>query len=177
MPYSDEELLEDLRRVGDEVGHVPSIKEYRQKGQHSDKTYFERFGSWQAAQEAAGYRSNNSDRKISDDELLEEINRLADELGHRPSSSEMNQQGRFWKSTYQDHFSTWSAALEEAGFEAPGSEIEISDEEIYEDIRRVAAKLDKAPSIREMNNHGKYSPPTYSRPCGTWTKTREAALE
>jgi DNA-directed RNA polymerase subunit RPC12/RpoP len=50
---ANEELIEDLQRVAEEVGHPPTTREYREHGQHKYETLSKRWGSWDAALEAA----------------------------------------------------------------------------------------------------------------------------
>lgn len=47
--------------------------------------------------------------------LLDELERLADELGETPSAPEMNEMGEFCVMTYANRFGSWNEALEEAG--------------------------------------------------------------
>jgi len=51
---SEEMLIEDLRRLDDELGHPPSQQEVREHGQHSSTTYHRHFGGLGAALELAG---------------------------------------------------------------------------------------------------------------------------
>lgn len=49
-----EELLEELRRLKDELSHSPRIGDMREQGRYSTHAYMDRFGGWVAAQESAG---------------------------------------------------------------------------------------------------------------------------
>lgn len=44
-----EELLDELRRLADELDHSPTRREMRRYGNYSDTTYVHRFGSWSDA--------------------------------------------------------------------------------------------------------------------------------
>lgn len=56
--YSDEEYLEDLRRVARELDRVPTGAEYTDHGDHDRSSLTRRFGGWNAALAAAGLPSN-----------------------------------------------------------------------------------------------------------------------
>lgn len=66
-------------------------------------------------------------QKITDDELLEEIRRLADSLGrHPPTKPDMDEHGEYYSRSYRLRFGSWSEAVERAGFE-PREEIDPKD--------------------------------------------------
>lgn len=52
--YSDDELLEDLRRVADKVGESPTAQQYHERGKYAPSTFGHRFGSWNEAKVEAG---------------------------------------------------------------------------------------------------------------------------
>jgi len=51
----DDALLEDIREVADELGHVPSRSQYHEHGNFTRRMAKTRFGSWPDAVEAAGF--------------------------------------------------------------------------------------------------------------------------
>ncbi|WP_435147174.1 homing endonuclease associated repeat-containing protein [Halobaculum sp. P14] len=110
MRYSDDDLLADIRDVASKLGTTPTLQTYREHGSHSASTMYDRFGSWRDAVDAAGFDPHDPMEKISDEDLIEELRRLRDELGSEPSAGEMNEHGKYWVSTYRNHFESWSAA-------------------------------------------------------------------
>ena len=56
-------------------------------------------------------------QKIPAADLIAELQRLADELGHPPGVAELNELGNYAHMTYVRRFGTWNAAVEAAGFE------------------------------------------------------------
>lgn len=106
-------LLEDLRRVADELEKTPTIAEYDDHGTYSASTYRHRFGTWREAVEAAGLEPPPKPVR-TEAELLEELHRLAKDLGKRPTASTMADEGAYAVATYQRRFGSWSAALEAA---------------------------------------------------------------
>lgn len=57
---------------------------------------------------------DNHPRYIPSDDLLAEMNRLENELGHPPSRNEMVKFGEYSAKPYYNHFGSWTAALEAA---------------------------------------------------------------
>lgn len=117
-----------------------------------------------------------STNKLERDELLDEINRLADDLGTTPTASAMNEHGQYSTSPYYRVFGSWSAALQEAGFESPTVPKERSTSELLAEIRRLADDSDP-PAQAEMKHDGAYAPETYRSRFGSWAAAlREAGF-
>lgn len=53
--YTEEELLDELRRLARIKGHAPRKRDMTNDGKHSHRTYILRFGSWSESVEAAGF--------------------------------------------------------------------------------------------------------------------------
>lgn len=176
MPrYNDEQLLEDIRRLAGELGHPPTLQEYREQGEYGATTLYERFGSYRDALRKAGFEAREPQTEVSEEELLEELHRLTEELGERPTADQMDQQGEYWVSTYQSHFESWAQAVEEAGYETPHPSRRVSKEALLEDLERVAEEIGGRPTLRDVEEHGEYGPMTYIRRFGSWNEALEAA--
>lgn len=177
MPYSDDDLLEDIRTVAAKVGETPTLNDYRDHGTAAVTTIYSHFGSWQDALTAAGYEPREPDSEVTDEELLGELERLADELGSRPTAAEMDDHGAYWASTYRRTFGSWTAACEAAGLETsqPVAQETLSEEVLIEELNRVAEVCGPPPSVSNMRDEGKFSPRTYSRRFGSWNAAVKAA--
>lgn len=117
-----------------------------------------------------------SSNKLERDELLEEIDRLADEIGTTPTTSDMNKCGKYSVPPYYRVFGSWTAALQAAGFEPPTVPKERSTSELLTEIRRLADDSDP-PSQADMDTDGAYAPETYRARFGSWTAAlREAGF-
>ena len=57
-PYTDDELLEDLRELADELNKTPTAHELSEHTSHSHSLYQDRFGSWNNALEEAELEVN-----------------------------------------------------------------------------------------------------------------------
>ncbi|AUX09314.1 hypothetical protein AArcSl_1685 [Halalkaliarchaeum desulfuricum] len=181
MPVSTQALIDELHRLTEKLGGPPTLAQLREHGEYSATTYYDRFGSWNNALEAAGYASRDPDSKIPVDDLLEELQRLADELGEPPSAAQMNEHGDYWASTYRDRFGSWNEALAKAGF-GPGErrDAQISEQDLLDELRRLGDASDEPapPTFEMMDESGRYGARTYIRHFGSWNKAvQEAGFE
>jgi len=110
---SEEDLISELNTFAEELGHVPRKDEMREQGKRSASVYQKRFGSWNDALRAADLQPNEGER-IPREELLAELRAVADELGHSPTTTEMNEHGKFTIRPYQRVFGAWRTALQAA---------------------------------------------------------------
>lgn len=108
---SKRDLVEELRRLGDDLDKRPTFREMDAEGAYDPTTYIREFGSWNAALEAADFDPPST---LTKDALRTELQRLADELDKRPSQRDMNKHGNHSHTTYIRHFGSWSEALNAA---------------------------------------------------------------
>jgi len=170
-----ESLCAELRRLAEELDKVPTGQEMVSHGYHGLNTYTNRFGSWNGALEAASLSRKPDRKKRSDQELLAEIERLADELGQTPSSRDMAEHGEFGRITYRKHFGSWNNALEAAGFDRRRPKRKTSESELVAELRRLADELGTTPTTEDMQRGGEFSPGTYINRFGSWSAALEAA--
>jgi hypothetical protein len=110
------ELIDELHSVKKQLGKTPGMREMDQHGRFDSTTYEAKFGTWNDALKAAGLNPIlRSD--IPEPELIDEIERLADELNRPPTRDEMEQRGAFSGSIYARRFGTWTDGLLEAGLD------------------------------------------------------------
>ncbi|WP_155118167.1 homing endonuclease associated repeat-containing protein [Halorubrum sp. T3] len=119
-------ILDDIRRVADKLGKPPTAKEMSEHGEYSQRVCQNKFGSWNEALREAGYAPNRKFR-LTDQDLVDEIDRLAEQFGRPPSSGEMDRVGEYHRWTYDHRFGGWEEALTEAGFSQPRSYQERSE--------------------------------------------------
>lgn len=113
MTYTDAELCEALRAFDDEEGHPPTVPEANARdGFPHSQTFVYRFGSWNAALDAAGLGARN--RRRTDEELLADLRKCADD--EYPSYAVVAaREDMVHPETYRVRFGTWNAAHEAAG--------------------------------------------------------------
>ena len=176
-----DELLAELRRLHDELGHVPRVADMDNHGAYSYGVYYNRFGSWIDAVSDAGLETEGPTRgpdPIPEEELLAELQRLHDDLGEVPKTTDMNRHGKYSDVTYRNRFDSWDEAISDAGLD-PG-EIQrgsnpIPSEELLAELRVLSDEVDGAPRKLDMNAHGEYSADTYRLRFGSWLNALEEA--
>ncbi|WP_235019751.1 HNH endonuclease [Natrialba sp. INN-245] len=170
---SDEQLLTELERLGDELGRSPTISEMDELGAYAAGTYKDHFDSWTNALQLVGYEPIKEYR-VSKEAILDDIASLADALGKPPTASEMRLKGKYSVKLAQNHFGSWNKALQAAGYD-PHHRHRISDEALLEELHRLVDELDKVPTAQEMRDHGQYSQRPYFRRWDSWQAAIQAA--
>jgi len=170
---TNEELLDELERLADAVDGTPTSAQMISKGAYNPETYRKYFGSWNAALEAIGHEPHHQSARVAGDELLADIQRLSEEFDRRPTATDIIEHGNHGIATYQRRFGSWSAALEEAGFDPDADRV--SDEELLDDLQRLHEELDKVPSILDVEAESAHSPTTYQNRFGSWSAALDAA--
>lgn len=116
--YTDEDILEELRAAAARLGRSPTMREFARdpEARVHPQTVIEHFGTWNAAKRAAGLYPR---RFLTREELLEQLQRLGDELGRVPTARDLADRRRSFPSAslYAHTFGSLADALREAGFE------------------------------------------------------------
>lgn len=118
-------------------------------------------------------------RGLSDDELLEDLQRVARKLGRDTVTiSEYTEHRLGHATTIQRRFRSWFKALADAGLKASRSRIGISDEELFENLRAVWTSLGRQPSYGEIKTPlSQYSAGTYEKRFGRWSQALQQFVE
>ena len=165
---SKDQLLNEIRRLHDELGKVPSYQEMNDHGEYSVYTYSRVFGSWNEAVESAGYTSHTNPTPKSKKELLAELERIAEKCNRKPTRRDLEEHGSVSANTYSNKFGSWNAALKAAGFEPRTIGQRISRDKLRSELEMLAEELDTSPTTTDMAEKGSYSPSTYIRRFGSW---------
>ena len=169
----DAELLEDMRRAARRLGKGRlGASEYRRLGGYSPSTVVRRFGSWNAAVERAGLEAP---AQASDEELLEDLRRVAGRLGRdRLGQDEYNRRGRYNHQMIARRFGSWGKAVERAALATAGRPHPGVDDLFY-NILAVWLKLGRRPASTEFRRPlSKFSIRPYLYYFGTWRKAMAA---
>ena len=114
--------------------------------------------------------------RIPEKELLDELERLAEELGRSPTTEDMKKQGEYSVVTYISRFNGWNDSLEEAGL-TPTTNHNIPSPTLLAELRRLVDETGKLPTRSMMDNKGKFCAATYTRRFDSWDDAlREADL-
>lgn len=114
-------------------------------------------------------------RNIPDEELLQDLTRVAKELGKdKVTIDEYNERGKFHNTTLTRRFGSWFTALKKAGLKKTRN-LNIPDEELFENLVNVWGKLGKQPKYSDLTSQtSKYASATYEKRFGGWRKALEA---
>ncbi|AQL44476.1 hypothetical protein BV210_04915 [Halorientalis sp. IM1011] len=114
-----QEVITAIQALADDLGRPPTAYEMDDLGEHATKVAQQRFGSWNAALQEAGFDPHKR-RNIPEEELLKELTQLCDDLGHVPSTVEMREHGENTIYPYIRRYGSWKQAVEAAGMEYRG---------------------------------------------------------
>lgn len=177
--YSEEELLSDLRSLRDKLGRPPKTTDLTfREDVATSATYNNRFGSWSEALEAAGIEPEDTQSRAADhipleerkQELVEELRRVAEDLGHTPTTAEVDEFAGFSVGAYRGAFGDWESALQAIGLE-PRDRANIPEEVLVDDLRTFAEYgpgNTTTPRASEMDAVGPHTSSTYENRFGSW---------
>ncbi len=115
--YSDEEVLGDLRRLFKKLKRLPTPQDVINHGKYYPSTYFYRFGGVIKAREKAGLGSDKLQKEpvISEQELLQELHRLAKVFKRPPTYNDLVEHAKYSYSVYSNRFGGIEKAKRKAG--------------------------------------------------------------
>ena len=117
---TDSELIESLQRKAKELGRAPMLREIDEdKDMTSYTVYCLRFGTYTNALKKAGLGlDRRSWSKFTNSELIELLQKKAEELGRSPTKNDLkNDITMPGFTTFQSHFGTYTNALLAAGLQ------------------------------------------------------------
>lgn len=190
--YSDDAILEDLRRVSQSSANEPfTMSFYSTRGLYSPSCVKRRFGGWQEALEAAGIGSrfegplttdrmkSQPGRAMSNDDILAQIRAISERLGKASlSGADIVANSAITQSQLFRRFGSVSAALRQAGVEQVSHGRRHTEDEVFENLLKVWTHYGRPPTVSEMDKPpstvGKY---TYIHRYGGWRKALKAFVE
>lgn len=180
--YSDEALLNELRRVA-ELIHSPKIskREFKHYSCVHWSTLERRFGSWNKALYAAGLseRVDKSKETVTKEMVISELQRVSKIHDNKTfSRDEFNENALFSDHVVRKLFGTWHKAMQAAGMSTNALGKRYTDEECFENLLQVWTHHGRQPTHREMTQPpSKVGPKAYTRRWGTWTKALYAFVQ
>lgn len=115
--------------------------------------------------------------RIAEEDLLQELWRLADDLEETPTARQMIEHGEYSVNPYYTSFEGWNDALGAAGLEV-NHRYDISREAALDGIRDLAVEIGRTPVRKDMLLHGEYAPIVYTNKFESWSEAlREAGFE
>lgn len=190
--YSTADIVNEIRRVADLLSVTPLKKrEFDRASKVHSSTVIRRFGSWQAGLEAAGRRHlyggqavtekmrTQKGRDLRDEDLLEELRRIAQALGRNDLTvDDISNSGIVGKGIFRKRFGTTRIAMERAGLTVRPQSRRYTDDECFENLYEVWRHYGRQPSFSEINGPtSKVGGQAYIRRFGTWMKALAAFVE
>lgn len=115
--------------------------------------------------------------RIPKEDLLNEIWRLAEDIGETPTARQMDEHGEYSVNPYYTSFESWNDALQAAELEV-NHRYDISREDALNGIRNLAEDIGRTPVRKDMLLHGEYAPIVYTNKFDSWSEAlREAGYE
>lgn len=115
----------------------------------------------------------------SDDELKDDLRRVAEQMGRARSVSARayGTHGKYSHTTLSERFGSWNSALLAAGLEV-SHENSSSNEELFENILQLWQHFGRQPRRKELTSPpSKFSQSPYNRSFGGWTNALRAFVE
>jgi hypothetical protein len=124
------------------------------------------------------YELNTYHRNTPDQELLDDLKKVADQIGtDKVTRDQYDQKGKFHSGTLTNRFGPWNKVSEKAGLKVTQKR-NLSEKELFENIEDVWIKLGRQPLYGEIKAPlSKYSTGPYEKRFGTWRKGLEAFIE
>jgi len=124
------------------------------------------------------YELNIYHRNTPDQELLNDLKKVADQIGmDKVTRYQYDQKGKFHSGTLINRFGTWNRTLEKAGLKIAVKQ-NISEKELLQNIEEVWIKLGRQPLYEEIKPPlSKYWAKPYEKKFGTWRKALKAFIE
>ena len=118
--YPREFLLAELKRVAKRIGKIPTRQEFRRESRISPETLASRFHGWSQALQSAGFDPSKARYRYDELELIEELRRVARDLGHTPTTTEFGSASDHSPATVAQRLGgSWAEACKVAGLPPP----------------------------------------------------------
>lgn len=175
----DSELLEDLRKVANQLKKISITKdEYNKHGRFCAATMQKRFGSWNKALEKSGLKIIKR-INIPQNEMLSDLKEVTKRLGIEAiTAKEYNEHGKFSDVTFQRTFGSWANALSRAGLKPTAWKPPASEEDLFNNMASVWEHVGRQPKQKDFKPPiFRYSDTTYVNHFGSWRKALEQFVE
>jgi division protein CdvB (Snf7/Vps24/ESCRT-III family) len=174
--------LEEYREKISRISTIPPTRtDQTQTGHSSAGTQWERPDGARSSQdesadsppgsesETTGDSSASSMSDPTREDILAELERVSEELGKRPSTSDFSEHSSYDDSDVYRFFESWGDAVDEASVET------LSRQTLLDDLRRVREECGFVPIRTQIDKYGEFSAHDYRREFGGIASAREEA--
>lgn len=113
--YPREFLLAELKRIANLLGKIPTMEEFDKESKIAAVTLAKRFGGWKPTLLSAGFDPEKSRLTYQDIELIQELQKVAIDLGRTPSTTEFDDLSSLRSSTIIGRLGSWKNVCKLAG--------------------------------------------------------------
>lgn len=143
------DLIEDLKQLAAETDGRVVAANMEKHGPWNDETYRVYFGSWDDALRAAGLKPTYP----TEDEVITDLNEVANELGRTPSALDYKRHGTWSSSVVSDRFGGWNTAREVAGLPSLTSQRHgYTPDEALTELERINTELDRPLKTKDLDD-------------------------
>ncbi len=183
--YSDDSILEEIRRVADCLKEKPlTIASFDKESRVNHTTITRRFGNWKNALQKAGLNDSyfhTQNIKKSKEEIIFELQRVAKILSKDSFTAyefeQASEMSRTSSALYRE-FGSFKKAMEAAGLTPPNVSKRYSDEERYENLLNVWTHYGRQPKYAEMKlQPSTIGPKAYVIRWASWSKALHAFVD
>jgi len=177
-PISSEKIIEDIKRVSEEVRGRPSYSQYQEYGNFSFPTLRTHLNSWWDALSECGfeeyrhkeYSEAYNSRTI--DEYISEFERVGEKLNKIPTQKDINLHSKYSLTSYQNKFDSWGEIIQKSKFSLKNSRkgVEVPKEKALDELKKAVYRIGIDNSTHDIISESKFSRTVYARKFGTINK-------
>lgn len=176
--YTRDKLLSLARDLAKTYGESLTLTAFRRETGLSQHLIFDLCGTWCELRTAIGLtpEAPRARNKISNEAILEKLKSAIAEHGENLSETRFCELTKLSGTMLSRRFGTWGQLRQQVGL-SPRAKIEqrYTDDQIFQDIFDVVARIHSKPSFRKYTlNGGKISAQTVRDRFGTWEDAMEA---
>ena len=173
---STAELISEVRAVCRHIAHAPRRSDFLEYTDHSEQTFKRRFGSLEAALEAADIPTYNLGKRVPLEAIIEDVRDVATHIDRTPYSTDIEAHGEYDLETYIKRCGeSWNDVLKTAGFEPIPPDKDIPRNTLIKELHRLTDQFGQPPSRWTMRFYGQFSTAPYDREFVGWGDALKAA--
>jgi len=182
--YNKREIVDEIQKVCNNFfnGFSCTSRDFNEYSEINDETVANHFGSWNKGLRQAGFKPVQC-RNISNEELLEELKRIAEEYcPEKPNSFKHKtfvEYGKYSSGIYKSRFGTFNNAMEKVGLKSR-TKSQVEKKFLISEIKRVSREFcdGQRPTQSDINKYGKFSNITYHNKFNSWNQAiKEAGFD